>query len=207
MKSSPESPVEFLAPLSRPPERVYVAEMETPFGPLALAGDGDALLHARMDAPLPALIQDLHQEWDAAVVVEEAPFRDVIRQLRDWLDGCTAPIRARVRTVGETPFTTAIHRRIACIPFGETLSYGDLALAAGCPRAFRAAGSACGRNRALLVVPCHRVVASNGIGGFGARLDLKRAFLRHEGVEYEERALRSKGTASHRSPFPRRGER
>ncbi len=181
MKLLPESPVEFLAPLSRPPERVYVTEMATPFGPLVLAGDGDALFFVRMDEPLPRFIQDLHQEWDCGVTVDAAPFRDVTGQIRAWCDGSTLPLRARVRPVGATPFTVAIHRQIARIPFGETMSYGDLAVSAGFPRAFRATGSACGRNRALLIVPCHRVVAANGIGGFGARLDLKRAFLHHEG--------------------------
>ena len=71
------------------------------------------------------------------------------------------------------------------IPAGEVLTYGDLASHAGYPGAARAAGTACRLNTVMLIVPCHRIVASNGIGGYAYGLDLKRALLRHEGNEID----------------------
>ncbi len=67
------------------------------------------------------------------------------------------------------------------IPAGEVLTYGDLASRAGNPGAARAAGTACALNTVMLFVPCHRIVASNGLGGYAYGLDFKRALLRHEG--------------------------
>ena len=71
------------------------------------------------------------------------------------------------------------------IPAGEVLTYGDLASHAGYPGAARAAGTACRLNTVMLIVPCHRIVASTGIGGYAYGLDLKRALLRHEGYSLD----------------------
>ena len=71
------------------------------------------------------------------------------------------------------------------IPAGEVLTYGDLASRAGNPGAARAAGTACALNSVMLFVPCHRIVASNGLGGYAYGLDLKRALLEHEGFELD----------------------
>ncbi len=69
------------------------------------------------------------------------------------------------------------------IPFGSTLSYGELAEKAGYPRAARAVGMAMQRNSIPILVPCHRVMGSNGnLTGFGGGLDVKRWLLEHEGV-------------------------
>jgi methylated-DNA-[protein]-cysteine S-methyltransferase len=67
------------------------------------------------------------------------------------------------------------------IPAGEVLTYGDLASRAGNPGAARAAGTACALNTVMLFVPCHRIVASNNLGGYAYGLDLKKALLKHEG--------------------------
>jgi methylated-DNA-[protein]-cysteine S-methyltransferase len=84
-------------------------------------------------------------------------------------------------------WATALQRELAAaarsVPWGEVVSYGELAALAGRPRAARAAGSFCAENRFSLVIPCHRVVAANGIGGYGsAGPELKRRLLALEGV-------------------------
>jgi methylated-DNA-[protein]-cysteine S-methyltransferase len=71
------------------------------------------------------------------------------------------------------------------IPAGEVLTYGDLASHAGNPGAARAAGTACALNTVMLFVPCHRIVASNGIGGYAYGLEFKRALLLHEGYQLD----------------------
>lgn len=79
-----------------------------------------------------------------------------------------------------TDFQRRVWRAIAAIPYGETRTYGDIAIAAGSPAALRAAGQACGANPVALLVPCHRVVGRHGLGGFGGGLAIKRRLLAME---------------------------
>ncbi len=80
-----------------------------------------------------------------------------------------------------TPYQQKILQALQEIPFGQTISYGDLALLAGSPRGARAVGNACNRNPFPLLVPCHRVVHKNGsMGGFAYDLEIKRRLLEFE---------------------------
>ena len=82
-----------------------------------------------------------------------------------------------------TPFQLAVLRALRRVRYGEVVSYSDLARLAGYPRAQRAAGTFCARNRFGLVVPCHRVVGANGLGSYGSLgLEYKRRLLALEGV-------------------------
>jgi methylated-DNA-[protein]-cysteine S-methyltransferase len=82
-----------------------------------------------------------------------------------------------------TPFETAVLAALRRVPYGETVTYGELAALAGRPGAQRAVGSFCARNRFGLVVPCHRVVAAGGIGSYGSLgVGYKRRLLELEGV-------------------------
>lgn len=81
------------------------------------------------------------------------------------------------------PFRRSVWDALRKISYGEIRSYGEVAAMVGNPNACRAVGNACHVNHLLLVVPCHRVVASNGIGGFGERIEVKRYLLKLEGVE------------------------
>jgi len=84
---------------------------------------------------------------------------------------------------GWTPFQLAVLHALRRVPYGEVVSYSDLARLAGHPRAQRAAGTFCARNRFGVVVPCHRVVASDGLGSYGTLgLEYKRRMLALEGV-------------------------
>lgn len=80
------------------------------------------------------------------------------------------------------PFTGQVLRTLLKVPAGQLTTYGKLAAKAGSPGASRAVGGAVGRNPIPIIVPCHRVVASNGIGGFGLGLECKRTLLEIEGV-------------------------
>lgn len=82
-----------------------------------------------------------------------------------------------------TEFQRMIWKAVEEIPYGSSLSYGELAVEAGYPGAHRAAGSACGRSDHFLFTPCHRVVSSNGLGSFPPGLDVKRFLLSLEGAE------------------------
>ena len=83
-----------------------------------------------------------------------------------------------------TPLQRAIAEALRGIPYGETVSYGELSAIAGRPQAPRAAGTFCAQNRLPMIVPCHRVVAAGGIGDYGSL-----------GVEYKRRLLELEGAA------------
>ena len=77
-----------------------------------------------------------------------------------------------------TDFQRAVWREIAAIPYGDTLTYAEVARAAGRPNAVRAAGTATGANPIPILIPCHRVIAAHGkLGGFSGGLDAKRRLL------------------------------
>jgi len=82
-----------------------------------------------------------------------------------------------------TPFQRAVAEALRAVPYGETVTYGELAALAGYPNAQRAAGSFCARNRLSLIVPCHRVVAASGLGSYGSLgIGYKRRLLELEGA-------------------------
>ncbi len=106
--------------------------------------------------------------------------RTLLRELERYLDG--EPVRFTVPIAPEgTAFRKKIWAAMRAIPWGRTATYGDLAKKAGSPGATRAAGSSCGANRIIIINPCHRVLSSTGLGGFGAGLAWKRRLLRIEG--------------------------
>lgn len=82
------------------------------------------------------------------------------------------------------PFLKRVWRALVRVPWGETVSYEELARRAGRPRAVRAAASACARNPVCFIIPCHRVLAKGGgLGGYGYGVEVKRRLLQREGVE------------------------
>jgi methylated-DNA-[protein]-cysteine S-methyltransferase len=84
---------------------------------------------------------------------------------------------------GWSPFQRAVARALRAVPYGEVVSYGELAGLAGHPNAQRAAGTFCARNRYPLILPCHRVVAADGVGSYGSfGVEYKRRLLELEGV-------------------------
>jgi methylated-DNA-[protein]-cysteine S-methyltransferase len=91
--------------------------------------------------------------------------------------------KVEVDVDGWTPFQLDVVRALRRVPYGQVVSYAELAQLAGYPRAQRAVGTFCARNRFPLVVPCHRVVSSDGLGSYGSLgLDYKRRLLELEGV-------------------------
>ncbi len=85
-----------------------------------------------------------------------------------------------------SPFCQLVWAELARIPYGQVITYSNLAARIGCPKACRAVANAVGKNPLLILLPCHRVVAANGIGGFSAGLPLKHFLLGLEGVKITE---------------------
>lgn len=153
-------------------------------GELALR-DGRVLGHWFDFAPSTAAVVD------AAPRRLSAPERDARRQATELIERVRASLAGAavgfddvVLELGEcTPFQRALTDVLRAVPRGEVVTYGELAALAGRPGAQRAAGTFCASNRFWLLVPCHRVVAADGIGGYGsAGADVKRRLLALEGV-------------------------
>ena len=106
----------------------------------------------------------------------------VTRQLEEYFAGKRQRFELDLALDG-TPFQLDIWHELEKIPYGKTISYGELARRAGHPGAARAAGSANGRNPIPIVIPCHRVIAADGsLGGYSAGTGIKQALLRLEGA-------------------------
>lgn len=106
---------------------------------------------------------------------------DAAAQLEEFLLGQRSTFDVATRSAG-TPFEEAVWSALDAIPAGEVRSYGWVAEAIGKPGSARAVGQALGKNPIPIFRPCHRVVASNGLGGFGGGTELKRSLLRLEGI-------------------------
>ncbi len=101
------------------------------------------------------------------------------RQIAAYFSGKLKTFDLPVAIPG-TEFQRAVYRAMKKIPYGQLKSYGEVAVRIHHPRASRAVGTACARNQLPLIIPCHRVVASNGIGGYGGSLWMKQWLLAHE---------------------------
>ena len=113
---------------------------------------------------------------------EHPVLKKTSRELVDFLAGKSRDFTVPLHAEG-TEFQRKVWQQIARIPFGQTITYGELARRAGCPEAIRAAGAACGRNPHAIIVPCHRVVARSGaLQGFAGGLETKKRLLAIEGI-------------------------
>jgi methylated-DNA-[protein]-cysteine S-methyltransferase len=150
-------------------------EIDSPVGPLLVAADeaGLRLVHfqtGRRRKPDPSWQRD------------PAAFRSLAQQLGEYFRGERRTFDLPLAPRG-TSFQLATWRVLATIPYGETISYAELARRVGRPAASRAVGAANGANPLPIVVPCHRVIGKDGsLTGFGGGLPTKRALLELEGA-------------------------
>ena len=150
--------------------------METPVGPFLVGGDGRSLSVASF------AVGRQHRRPEAGWKEDAGAVRFAVEQLEQYF--------ARERTefdlplkIDGTPFQKEVWEVLRSIPFGETRSYGQVARAIGRANAFRAVGAANGANVLPIIIPCHRVVGSDGtLTGFGGGLDAKRWLLEFEGA-------------------------
>jgi len=164
---------------------VNYAYLETPIGTLLIAGDASAVLQVTFSVHgKPAKAE---AGW---VESQRGPVGEAIRQLREYFAGKRTGFDLPLAPRG-TEFQRSVWRQLQEIPYGETISYGELARRVGNPKASRAVGSANGANPLPIVIPCHRVIAGNGtLGGFGGGLPMKQTLLALEqGASISNRAV------------------
>ena len=148
--------------------------IETPFGTFAAWVDDEGrLLRFRFHVADAALV-DPEAERNAAKLAE------VQRQVDEYSRGARKEFGLELVVEGPD-FSKRVWQAMREIPFGDTATYGTIAKRIGHPKATREVGAGCGSNPLALVVPCHRVIGSDGsLTGFGGGLPLKRALLEHE---------------------------
>jgi methylated-DNA-[protein]-cysteine S-methyltransferase len=153
---------------------VIYTTMDSPIGELLLLGDGESLHGLYMQAgrhPVP-----INPRWER----DDEAFADVRRQLEEYFAGERSTFDIKMHMEG-TAFQRTVWHALTEIPYGETISYGELAKRIGRPDRARAVGTANGQNPIAVIVPCHRVIGANGkLVGYGGGLDNKRRLLELE---------------------------
>lgn len=144
--------------------------LETPIGTLRIESDGKRIQRVAFCEMA---------EWDGS---PEGLHQEAERQLLEYFSGARKRFELPLRFEG-TPFQLKVWEAVGSIPYGETLSYQAIADRLGGNNATRAVGSANGANPLLIVVPCHRVIATDGtLTGYAGGLERKHWLLRHEGA-------------------------
>lgn len=151
-------------------EAVRYRTMDSPVGLLTLAGKGERLQHLRM---VDQTYEPNRTDWQRS----ESVFSDAVEQLEEYFCGTRRGFDLELDLVG-TAFQKKVWEALLTIPYGQTRSYGEIAIQIGAPGAFRAVGLANGHNPIGIIVPCHRVIGANGsLTGYGGGLDRKRMLL------------------------------
>lgn len=154
--------------------------IETVIGKLILVGDTDRVEYIQFGAgKLPKQYEGCSQENDEA-------FSEAVRQLQEYFAGDRKKFSFPIRLVADG-FQQKALAALRTVEYGQTISYKQLANMAGSANAFRAAGTACAGNPLPIVIPCHRVLKSDGrLGGFGGGLKVKKMLLDLEHAQYRE---------------------
>lgn len=153
---------------------VFYTTVDSPVGPLLLAGDVNALRGVSFESSKRTMPPP--PDWKQ----NRAAFAEVIRQLKAYFRGELKEFDLPLAMDG-TEFQLRVWNALRTIPYGETISYAQLAERIGNPKAVRAVGLANGSNPIPIIVPCHRVIGSNGsLTGFGGGLSTKKMLLELE---------------------------
>ncbi|HVV89040.1 MAG TPA: methylated-DNA--[protein]-cysteine S-methyltransferase [Solirubrobacterales bacterium] len=161
---------------------VAYATADSPFGPLLLARTPRGLVRLALpNEDVDETLADLSERISPRVLEDPARLDEERRELDDYFEGRRHAFELPIDWQLSHGFLLRARQGIAAIPYGETRTYTDLAREAGNERAVRAAGSACSRNPIPLVVPCHRVVRSDGtLGLYAGGVAMKKQLLKLE---------------------------
>lgn len=169
---------------------VAYTTIDSPFGEMLVAQTDRGLIrvafpHRKGETTRDweALLEEIADVVSPRILEAPAKLDDARRQLDDYFEGRRRDFDLPLDWRLTHGFQGKAIRQIARIPYGKTLTYAELAARAGNPRAFRAAGTACGANPLPPIVPCHRVLpSSGGVGNYGGGPEMKKALLTLEGA-------------------------
>jgi methylated-DNA-[protein]-cysteine S-methyltransferase len=152
-------------------DTLYYTTIDSPIGELLLVGDGSALHRLSMQAGRKPI--EISDRWER----DDERFADVVAQLREYFAGEREDFDLPLQMDG-SDFQIRVWNELREIPYGTTISYGELARRIGQPSAARGVGMANGSNPIGVIVPCHRVIGADGsLTGYGGGLENKRTLL------------------------------
>ena len=149
---------------------MFSRNYESPIGSLGLLADEDFLLEISLQG-----IEYLSLKGERS----NGRFTKELIELEEYFKGERKKFTIKYK-VNASNFANKVYKEMVRIPYGKTISYSKLASNIGKENAYRAVGTACGKNKLPIIIPCHRVVAKDGLGGFGGGLDCKRFLLELE---------------------------
>jgi methylated-DNA-[protein]-cysteine S-methyltransferase len=152
---------------------IHYRTIDSPIGPLALAGRGQLLTNLRM-------VNQTYEPNRTNWVPDDRAFPDAVEQLEAYFAGERTDFDLELSLAG-SEFQRRVWQALLTIPYGETRSYGEIAEQIGASGAARAVGLANGRNPIAIIVPCHRVIGASGsLTGYGGGLERKQSLLELE---------------------------
>ena len=159
--------------------KTFTATYTSPLGPIAIESDGQAITSLRFSIEKACVASTTQEKAGDEAATALPIIAETIQWLDDYFAGkrpCNVP---RLNPQG-TAFQKRVWQALLTIPYGETLSYGEIAQMVGC-RSAQAVGQAVGRNPIALIIPCHRVIAAHGkIGGYEYGIEIKKRLLELE---------------------------
>jgi methylated-DNA-[protein]-cysteine S-methyltransferase len=172
-----------------PPETLTLDRLATPIGTALLVTDEQGFLRAfNWTDYEPAMLAWIARNYPKARLVEGRAPQPVRRGFEAYFQGEARALETVAWRAAGTAFQLKVWEALCTIPAGETLSYAGLAERIGRPTAVRAVGLANGANPVAVVVPCHRVIGTDGsLTGYGGGLPRKRWLLGHEGASFKDR--------------------
>lgn len=159
-----------------------VASIDTVLGPMIAIADETALylLEFATRRGLKKEIERLRSRGFTMISGRTAPIQSITQELNAYFEGTLMQWHTPYRLFG-SPFQQAVWQALCRIPYGQTKSYREQAIDLERPRAYRAVANANGANQFALIIPCHRIIASDGsLGGYGGGLAVKQWLLEHE---------------------------
>jgi methylated-DNA-[protein]-cysteine S-methyltransferase len=178
-----------LATAAAPDTDVAYITMNSPIGELLLAATDVGLVRVAFQWADEDPLQELADTISPRILRSPKRLRQVAQQLEAYFDGTRRHFDLPFDMRLSRGFRREVLQALQRIDYGATASYADVAFDTGRPRAVRAVGTACGMNPLPVVIPCHRVIRSDGsLGQYGGGTDVKRALLELEGALDEERS-------------------
>jgi methylated-DNA-[protein]-cysteine S-methyltransferase len=155
--------------------KTFVANVKSPVGVWSVVGSDEGVTHIHLP-------QD---EMTASKGTAPKPVADAVAQLKEYFSGSRRTFKVKLAPAPATDFQSDVWEALRRIPYGQVRTYGEVADAVDRPRAHRAVGNANHANPWPIVIPCHRVVSSVGLGGYGGGENVKRYLLELEGVQLD----------------------
>ncbi len=162
--------------------KIFISKYKSPIGDLFLATSEQGLVQINLVSKADLLNRLTKAVPDAEISEDDKKNQAVIQQLNEYFESKRESFDLPLHILG-TPFYKKVWAELCNVPFGNTASYKDIAMKIANPKAVRAVGQANNRNPIPIIIPCHRIIGSNGgLTGYGGGLEMKEKLLSHEGI-------------------------